>query len=701
MKTPSSSTCRITLAGNPNVGKSTVFNGLTGLKQHTGNWSGKTVDLAIGEYRYSGTRFLLQDLPGTYSVISDSPEEEVALSSICFTQTDYTLVVVDATCLARNLNLVLQILEITPRVVLCVNLIDEAERKSIFLDLDALSRQLAIPVIGISAHRRKDLQHLKQFLYDQAQHSFSSSPSPVLPRYGDLIESAISAVADSISGLPFSTFSQRFMAIRLLENNKIAEKLLDSFSLVPQQRNRILSVVATQQSFLNQQGISPTKLCQSISSTIAETSAHLSVLCARKSIHTQAAFSSALKIDRLLTSKKTGIPIMLCFFLFLLWLTISGANRPSQLLFSFFQWLKPYLSQGLTALSFPPFLIGLLVDGIYGTVTWVTAVMLPPMLIFFPLFTLLEDLGYLPRLAFNLDHCFQRVGSCGKQALTMCMGFGCNAVGVTGTRIISHKRLRHAAMITNCFIPCNGRFSLLITLSSLFIGRAFFPAAEGLISALFVFGLILTGIGVTLLFTKLLTHFSKDKDITPFTLELPPFRRPQVMKILLHSLWDRTFRILSRALRTSAPAGAIIWLLANLSFGNQSLLLSCASFLDPFAHLLGLDGMILLAFLLALPANEIVLPILLMGYLSSGQMTEATNPSQLYLLLQENGWTLLTAINVMLFSLLHFPCATTLWTIQKESNSFIWTAMGFFIPTLTAILVCMTTNALFHLISFF
>ncbi len=689
--------CRIMLAGNPNVGKSTVFNALTGLKQHTGNWSGKTVTLATGSFRYGNQTFEIQDLPGTYSIISNSPEEEVARDAIAKGDATFTLVVADATCLARNLNLALQILEITPNVALCVNLLDEAKRKQIEPNLNKLSQMLSVPVIGISAQNRRDITRLKEFLANLAQTGFPSSMQKVLVTYPQPIEDALANITTVLGNDTIFGFSKRFLALRLLENDNIATNLLNSQSIPQSQRQEIFKTVETMRKRLKREGVSSIVFRDQIVGALIQQARDIAKACVPSAKEESI---TARPVDRFLTSKIFGIPIMLGFLGVILWITISGANVPSQVLMNFFFRIKPFFQQFLAFLQLPEVLVALLSDGVYQTVAWVTAVMLPPLVIFFPLFTLLEDLGYLPRLAFNLDCCFKRFGSCGKQALTMCMGLGCNAVGVTGCRIITSKRERLTAMITNCFIPCNGRFSMLITLSGIFIGCIFCQGMQTLAAAIFLLFLILIGVFMTLIITKLLTRFYPLESPTPFSLELSPYRRPRITQILTLSLFDRTWHILTRALRVSAPAGALIWLMANLQVDGLSLLAICADFLNPFGKLIGMDGMILLAFILAIPANEIVLPILLMGYLATGQMSEMSSLIALKELLLDHGWTTLTAINVMLFSVLHFPCATTLWTIKKESGSLLWTFFGFLIPTITAIFVCFVVTGIWRLCIF-
>lgn len=400
------------------------------------------------------------------------------------------------------------------------------------------------------------------------------------------------------------------------------------------------------------------------------------------------------RIDRLVTSPLFGLPLMLVILAVIFWLTIVGANVPSQMLASAFFWFEDLAAAWFTQLGVPWWITGFVWHGVYRGLAWVISVMLPPMAIFFPLFTILEDLGYLPRVAFNLDYLFKRAGAHGKQALSMAMGFGCNAAGVIATRVIDSPRERLVAILTNNFVPCNGRFPTLIMLATIFVAAAFPPAVASLVAAGSVVGIVLVGVAFTLVVSWALSRTVLRGEASAFTLELPPYRRPAMARILYTSLIDRTLFVLWRAVLTAAPAGAVIWLLANISPGGVSLANRIATFLDPLGWAMGLDGVILLAYIIAIPANEIVVPTMLMVYMSQGMMTEFDSMDGLRaLLVDEHGWTLLTAVNLMLFSLLHNPCATTIITIYKETLSARWTAIGALMPLAIGFAVTLFTAA--------
>ena len=612
----------VTLAGNPNVGKSTVFNGLTGMNQHTGNWTGKTVSNAAGTCTYLDKKFLLVDIPGTYSIITHSKEEEIASEFIRSGVSDATVVVVDATCLERNLNLVFQIMDITDNVVVCVNLLDEAKKKKIKIDLDLLSKLLGVPVVGTNARNKKTLTSLLKTLYKVCS--------------GELIP------------------------------NPCKIKLQDTCST---EENASLII----------------KHCENIA---------LQVCTFEKNDYR----SFDKKIDKILTSKTWGIPIMLLFLGLIFWITIIGANYPSQMLSEVFEWIQMKLILGAEFIHMPEWLSSMLILGVYQTVTWIIAVMLPPMAIFFPLFTIMEDLGYLPRITFNMDKCFKKACTNGKQMITMCMGFGCNAAGVCGCKIIDSPRERLIAILTNAFVPCNGRFPFLITISTIFIAANFSGFTASIVSTLAVVCVIILGIIMSLLISKILSNTILKGMPSSFVLELPPYRKPQFGKILVRSIFDRTIFVLGRALCVAIPAGFIIWIFANVGIGGSSLLSIVANFLDPFAKIMGLDGYILTAFILALPANEIVLPIILMGYLGGTSLSNLSDSFAIGNILIQNGWTLLTAINVMIFVVLHFPCGTTLLSIKKETGSWKWTALAFALPTVCGILLCLCTTAIHNIL---
>ena len=595
---------RVALAGNPNVGKSTLFNALTGLRQHTGNWAGKTVATARGEYTFQGEDYQLIDLPGTYSLAAHSQEEAVARDYIESGQADAVVVVCDATCLERNLILVLQVLELTGRVLVCVNLMDEAKRLGIEVDLPALSRRLGVPVVGAAGARQDGLNALKEAVAALVK---SDVPAGVAHSPAERV-----------------TLAERYAAqvVRSQEAGRL-------------RRQR--------------------------------------------------------RVDRLLTAKSTGIPLMLLLFGLVVWLTVAGANLPSALLTELFARLGGVLEGWLSVL--PGWLSGLLMDGVYRVTAWVVAVMLPPMAIFFPLFTLLEDLGYLPRVAFVMDHAFQKCRTCGKQCLTMCMSLGCNACGVTGCRIIDSPRERLIAILTSSLVPCNGKFPTLIALITIFFVGGRTGLLASLEGAALLLGTLVLGVAGTLACSRLLSATVLKGMPSSFALELPPFRRPRVGQVIVRSMLDRTLFVLGRAVSVAAPAGAVIWLMANVTVGDASLLAHCTGFLDPFARLFGLDGVILMAFILGWPANEIVLPVMLMAYLATGSLVEFDDLSALGQLLSQHGWTWLTACCTMLFSLFHWPCSTTCLTICKETGSVKWTALSVLLPTALGLGLCLCLTA--------
>lgn len=675
----------VALAGNPNVGKSTIFNGLTGLNQHTGNWPGKTVSNARGYYRFHDQDYHLIDIPGTYSLMANSAEEEIARNAICFGNPDCVIVVADATCLERNLNLVLQTMEITDRVVLCVNLLDEAKKKEIQIDLPRLSMKLGIPVVGTSARSGKGLHQLMETVASLTNSELAAQPFEVV--YENPIEDAIAILKEALSDSIPDGKRKRWTALKLLEEDKDLLNAIEEYAgnhLLEQED--VKSALGKAKDLLEEYGIDANQMRDRIVTSIVKTCEGISreVVTSKKKEYRE----RDRKIDRILTSKQTGIPIMILLLMGIFWLTIAGANYPSQLLASGLFAFEEVLSNLLQQMEAPAWLQGVLVDGVYRTVAWVVSVMLPPMAIFFPLFTLLEDLGYLPRIAFTLDNSFRKACTHGKQALTMCMGFGCNAAGVIGCRIIDSPRERLIATITNNFVPCNGRFPTLIALITMFFVGTDGGNFRSVSSALFLTGVILLGTGMTLLVSKVLSISVLKGMPSAFHLELPPFRRPQVGHVILRSIRDRTLFVLGRALLIAAPAGLIIWTLANTYVGDQSLIAHIAGFLDPFARQLGLDGYILLAFLLGFPANEIVVPIIIMSYLATGSLTELDSLSQLHALFVQQGWTWVTALCTILFSLMHWPCGTTCLTIYKETRSVKWTLASIVIPTAIGMVFC-------------
>ena len=653
------------LAGNPNVGKSTVFNALTGLHQHTGNWPGKTVASAEGRFRAGDTAIRLVDLPGTYSLSADSPEEEVTQSYLLSGAADVTVAVADATCLARNLSLALQIRQITSRLVLCVNLLDEAEKEGVETDLSALSQLLACPVIGAAARSGQGLEELTEALIETAAR-------PELP--------------DSWH-IPYPAPIEAALALLPCPHHRGLLLLCEEAEPRPEEEVPLAQA---------REALGPLTgrpLRDAVTAARVRRAEAIAAACQRwrKPPH-----RLDRRLDKIFASRLWGLPAMLLLLGAVFYLTIWGANAPSAFLQkTLFSLLEP-LRGSLSALGAPPWLRDLLSDGVYRTTAWVVAVMLPPMAIFFPLFTLLEDAGYLPRVAFNLDGLFSRCGGHGRQSLTLCMGFGCNACGVTGCRIIDSPRERLTAQLTNSLVPCNGRFPTLTALITLFfLGNAARPGRRLLGAGLFLCA-ILFSVFMTLLSSKLLSRTLLRGEVSSFSLELPPYRLPQVGKVLVRSLLDRTLFVLGRAVTVAMPAGALIWILAHLTVSGRPLLAILANFLQPLGSLMGLDGMILLAFLLAFPANEIMLPILAMSYLSTSAMTEV-DTARLGAILLSHGWSWQTAVCALVLCLFHLPCGTTCLTLLKETGSKKWTLVGMLLPLGLGIFSCLLLHGAFCL----
>ncbi len=597
----------IVLAGNPNVGKSTIFNCLTGMHQHTGNWAGKTVANSEGIWK-AHKNIRLIDSPGCYSLEASSAEEIVAREQICDEDCHGVIVVCDGTCLERNLILALQILAIRRDVIICINLMDQVRKKGMSIDTSKLQAFLGVQIIETESKKKTEIRE-----------------------------------------------RLREAVISLLDKEK--------------QDSRHFDHLKTPEDFAME----------------AERIAKETVS------YKEEAQSMETKADRWLTNPVVGYPLMMISLLGILWLTMVGANYPSELLGDILFSFEGPMMKGLVALGLPASFCNMMVYGLYRVLAWVVSVMLPPMAIFFPLFTLLEDWGFLPRIAFNLDRCFKCCAACGKQALTMCMGLGCNASAVVGCRIIDSPRERLLAMLTNSMVPCNGRFPILIAIISMF-----FAAETGIKRATLLTALIVLAVFMTMVCTKILSCTLLKGTPSSFVLELPPYRKPQIIKVLIRSLLDRTLIVLGRAAVVAAPAGALIWILSNTQIGGTSVIMGIADFFQPIGTAIGLDGVIITAFILGIPANEIVLPVAMMIYASQGRLTEISDLAFFKDLLVANGWNTLTAVNMMIFCLMHWPCATTLLSIKKETGSWKWAGVSVLVPLAMGTMVCIITTFIYR-----
>ena len=606
----------VALAGNPNVGKSTVFNALTGSRQHTGNWSGKTV--ACTERRLRGGGLTLTDLPGTYSLRAHSEEERAAREFLVSGQACAVVLVADAGCLERSLILALQVLEVQKNAILCLNLMDEAAKKGIEIDVAALEQELGIPVIPCAARQGKGLHELEAAIRRAAAGENETHPTAI--RYPAMDE-----------------------------------------DLTEEQRDDIATAAA------------------------ALRAEEIALTCVRQP---ECACARDDRADDVILSRRFGVPLMLLLLAGVFYITLFGANVPSEWLSTHLLALGTPFAGALAKLGLPPFFVSMLTDGLWRVLATVASVMLPPMAIFFPLFTLLEDAGYLPRVAFQLDHAFQCARASGKQSLTMCMGFGCNACGVSGCRIIDSPRERLIAILTNSFAPCNGRFPLLIFLCSVFFAGS---AAGG---AMLLTGVIAASVGLTLLVSRILSATVLRGEAVSFALELPPYRMPQIGRVIVRSVRDRTLFVLARAAAVAAPAGVLIWILANVQIGNTAILSHITAFLDPAARVFGIDGVILLAFILGFPANELVMPLIVMGYLSSGTIASGVDFASFRALLLANGWKVQTALCTLVLTVAHAPCSTTCLTILRETRSAKWTLAAVLIPAGIGLALCILIHCM-------
>lgn len=666
----------VALAGNPNVGKSTLFNSLTGMRVHTGNWAGKTVGV---ESAAASRGVTLVDIPGTYSLISRSDEERIARDYIVFGGADVTVVVCDACALANNLNLVLQIIETGAPVIVAVNMMDEAKRMGVRVELDKLSRELGVAVVGTVAHKRSTLSALATAVWE------ASGSHGVKVVYNGVIESTVKPLCDLLMRYEKNERRARFLALRLIDSDDgLKKSIIAHLGANERGACEIKQAVDAVILRLFEKGITLDGYNDMIVEGITR---RADEIAGAVTAGAEEVYKRTRRIDKVLTGRLLAYPAMLLLLTLVLFITLSLASYPSAWLSAFFSFTEAKLSAAFTYFGAPDWVHGLFLEGIYRTLGQVVSVMLPPMVIFFPLFSLLEDSGYLPRVAYNLDRPFCACGACGKQALTMCMGLGCNAVGIVGCRIIDSGRERKLALLTNSLMPCNGRLPMLVTLISVFY--TFFLGGGGSwLVALSLSAMIVCAVLVTMLVTSLLSRTILRGERSAFTIEQPPYRRPRFWGTVYHALTDKCLSVLLRAVLVALPMGALIWIMASVRVDGVSILAYVSDFFEPIGRFFGMDGAILLAFILGIPANEIVIPILVLIYSSASSVGASPDVAYICELFLENGWSAVTCACTAVFALFHWPCSTSLITVYKETKSAFYTALAFLIPTAVGLLFC-------------